>query len=150
MAFGFANVFRTTEGDEVVDSHEEVIDSEEAIAAIEDAVYRYVIESRSGDEQHVNYGIATLVESVILTGEKREAFALHAARTAAVFAGIDYDSDEFDEILTKKREAASEILPDGWWTGFKVLDSEVWAKVKDGTYSMFSIVGRGRREALDA
>ena len=44
MAFGMANVFRTAEGDAVVDSHEDTIDTDEAIALIEDAVYRYVLD----------------------------------------------------------------------------------------------------------
>ena len=36
-------------------------------------------------------------------------------------------------------------LPVGWWIGFQVTDPEVWAKVKDGTYSMFSIEGTAQR-----
>ena len=37
----------------------------------------------------------------------------------------------------------------GWWIGFKVLDEEVWEKVKDGTYSMFSIEGTAERVEAD-
>ena len=33
----------------------------------------------------------------------------------------------------------------GWWIGFKVTDDDVWAKVKDGTYPMFSIEGEAVR-----
>lgn len=145
MAFGFANVFRTTEGDEIVDSHDDTIDTEEAIAAIEDAVYRYVLDSRSGDEQHINYGVARLVESIVLTAEKREAFALHAM-AMAIEGG---DERPPPQILTEKMAAAELVLPDAWWTGFKIDDANVWAKVKDGTYKMFSIVGRGRRNEID-
>lgn len=36
-------------------------------------------------------------------------------------------------------------LPAGWWIGFKVTDEEVWQKVKDGTYPMFSIEGEAER-----
>ena len=36
-------------------------------------------------------------------------------------------------------------LPIGWWIGFKVLDEDVWEKVKDGTYPMFSIEGEAER-----
>ena len=36
-------------------------------------------------------------------------------------------------------------LPVGWLIGFKVLDKEVWEKVKDGTYPMFSIEGEAER-----
>ncbi len=36
-------------------------------------------------------------------------------------------------------------LPVGWWIGFQVTDADVWEKVKDGTYSMFSIEGEAER-----
>lgn len=36
----------------------------------------------------------------------------------------------------------------GWWVGFRVDDDEVWQKVKNGTYPMFSIVGVGHREEI--
>lgn len=36
-------------------------------------------------------------------------------------------------------------LPVGWWIGFQVTDADVWEKVKDGTYSMFSIEGKAER-----
>ena len=39
-------------------------------------------------------------------------------------------------------------LPVGWWIGFKVTDEDVWAKVKDGTYPMFSIEGSAIREEI--
>ncbi len=142
MAFGFANVFRTTDGDEVVDSHDETIDSEEAIEAIEDAVYRYVLQSRSGDEQHVNYGIARLVESKVYNEEKREALAVAATKAELTAESTVEDAEA---LYAVKLAAAREVLPDAWWVGFKVDDPDVWQKVKDGTYSMFSIVGRGRR-----
>lgn len=38
-------------------------------------------------------------------------------------------------------------LPVGWWIGFQVTDADVWEKVKDGTYSMFSIEGKAERVA---
>lgn len=141
LAFGFANVFRTVDGDEVVDSHDEAISTEEAIAAIEDAVYGYVLESRSGDEQHVNFGIARLVETVVLTDEKRDAFVRHAFLSQS--AGLD--DDEQEQLVAALRLAAEMIIPDAWWVGFKIDDDDAWEKALDGTYSMFSIVGRGRR-----
>jgi hypothetical protein len=141
MAFGFANVFRRTDQSEVEDSQGHVISTEKAIAVIEDAVYSYVLESRSGDEQHVNYGVARLVESIVLTAEKREAFAIHAAKSELP---PDVPDDELADLAALKLAAANEVLPDAWWVGFKIDDVGVWAKVEDGTYSMFSIVGRGK------
>ena len=42
-----------------------------------------------------------------------------------------------------------ERCPGSWWIGFKVTDDEVWEKVKDGTYPMFSIEGEAVREEVD-
>ena len=51
--------------------------------------------------------------------------------------------------LTEEKMAAMGIpegtLPVGWWIGFQVTDADVWEKVKDGTYSMFSIEGKAER-----
>ena len=44
---------------------------------------------------------------------------------------------------------SSDLVPEGWWIGFKVTDDEVWKKVKDGTYPMFSIEGEAVREEVD-
>lgn len=135
MAFGWANVF-LVDGDAIVDSHAETIDTTEAIAAIEDAVYKYVLDSRSGDEQHVNYGVARLVESMVFTDEKIQAIAAHSAE----IAGAD---DAVDRAVILRK-----IIPTAWWTGFKIDETDVWEKVDDGTYPMFSIVGTGKREQI--
>ncbi|RKZ83793.1 MAG: hypothetical protein DRQ39_09090 [Gammaproteobacteria bacterium] len=138
MAFGWANVFLRTDGDEVVDSHNETIDTPEAIAMIEDAVYRYMLHSRSGDEQHVNFGVARVVESMVFNDEKLEAIARHSA-------ALD-EADDVDGRLA----ALKAIIPTGWWIGMKIDDPDAWRLVKDGTYSMFSIVGTARRVPIDA
>jgi len=55
-------------------------------------------------------------------------------------------------VFTKQKMTAigipDETLPEGWWIGFKVTDPDVWDKVKDGTYSMFSIEGEAVREEI--
>ena len=61
-------------------------------------------------------GTAVLIESVVFTDEKIRAMGIPAG-----------------------------TLPIGWWIGFKVLDKDVWEKVKDGTYPMFSIEGEAER-----
>lgn len=89
--------------------------------ALEDAAYDFVKAGRGADEMHVVLeDIAKLVESLFLTKEK------------ALAMGI------------------TGVTKFGWWVGFKVVDDEVWAKVKDGTYPGFSIRGSGRREAVAA
>lgn len=57
-------------------------------------------------------------------------------------------------MFTKEKMAAMGIpegtLPEGWFVGFYVPDPDVYAKVKNGEYNMFSIEGYGRRVPLDA
>lgn len=38
----------------------------------------------------------------------------------------------------------------GWWVGFKINDSAVWKRIKNGEYKAFSIGGRGRRLPIAA
>lgn len=83
---------------------------------LENAAYHFVELYREGGEMHERGGAAILIESVVFTEEKMQAM------------GIPIDT-----------------LPIGWWIGFKVLDKGVWDKVKDGTYSMFSIEGEAER-----
>lgn len=83
---------------------------------LERAVYDYVLLYREGGEMHKRGGTAVLIESVVFTEEKMQAMDIPAG-----------------------------TLPIGWWIGFKVLDEEVWEKVRNGTYPMFSIEGEAER-----
>ncbi len=87
------------------------------IEDLEQAVYKYVELYRDGGELHERGGVAVLVESMVFTKEKLNALGL-----------------------------SDDALPKGWWIGMRVLDSDVWEKVKDGTYSMFSIEGSAARK----
>ena len=87
---------------------------------LEEAVYEYVRLYREGGEMHERAGAAVLIESVVFTEEKMWAMGIPAG-----------------------------ALPIGWWIGFQVLDKEVWEKVKDGTYQMFSIEGEAERVKED-
>lgn len=53
-------------------------------------------------------------------------------------------------VFTKEKQKALgiDLGKSGWWCGFQVTDKEVWKKVKDGTYSAFSIHGKGLREKI--
>ena len=75
--------------------------------------------AKSG-EMHERGGAAVLVESVVFTEEKMQAMGIPAG-----------------------------TLPIGWWIGFKVTDEDVWEKVKDGTYPMFSIEGEAERVEVE-
>lgn len=83
---------------------------------LERAAYNFVELYREGGEMHERGGAAILIESVVFTEEKMKAIGIPVG-----------------------------ILPVGWWIGFKVLDEDVWEKVKDGTYPMFSIEGEAER-----
>lgn len=83
---------------------------------LEEAVYEYVAEYGTAGEMHQKAHVGTLIESVVFTKEK------------ALALGIPTD-----------------LLPQGWWVGFQITDPQVWQKVKDGTYSMFSIEGTALR-----
>ena len=88
---------------------------------LENAAYEFVLFYREGGEMHERGGTAVLIESVVFTEEKMQAMGIPAG-----------------------------TLPVGWWIGFKVTDKDVWEKVKDGTYPMFSIEGEAERvEAED-
>ena len=83
---------------------------------LEKAAYEFVLLYREGGEMHERGGAAVLIESVVFTEEKTQAMGIPPG-----------------------------TLPVGWWIGFKVLDEDVWEKVKDGTYKMFSIEGEAER-----
>lgn len=55
-------------------------------------------------------------------------------------------------VFTKEKQACIGIpegtVPEGWFITVKVLDPEVFARVKDGTFKMFSIQGTARRVEL--
>ena len=69
---------------------------------------------------HERGGVAELVESVVFTEEKTKAMGIPEG-----------------------------TVPVGWWIGFKVKDDNVWEKVKDGIYSMFSIEGEAERVEVE-
>lgn len=87
---------------------------------LENAAYDFVLLYREGGEMHERGGAAVLIESVVFTEEKMKAMGIPEG-----------------------------TLPIGWWIGFKVLDEDVWEKVKDGTYPMFSIEGEAERVEVE-
>lgn len=89
------------------------------VEELENAVYEYVILYRDGGEMHERGGVAVLIESVVFTAAKMQAMGIPEG-----------------------------TLPYGWWIGLKVTDDDVWKKVKDGTYRMFSIEGEAVRQEI--
>lgn len=101
---------------------EQIVDWQEDLidpGELEKAAYEYVAEFGTAGEMHRRGGVGRVVESVVFTKEKANAM------------GIPPD-----------------ILPEGWWIGFRITDDEVWEKVKSGEYPMFSIEGKAVREPV--
>lgn len=89
---------------------------------LENAAYNYVLRFRGGGEMHKDEikNKAILVESMVFTKQKMVALKIPEG-----------------------------TLPVGWWIGFYVPDNDLWEKVKNGTYPMFSIQGSARRVPVD-
>lgn len=83
---------------------------------LENAAYQFAELYREGGEMHERGGTAVMIESMVFTEEKMQAMGIPPG-----------------------------TLPVGWWIGFRILDDDVWEKVKVGTYSMFSIEGEAER-----
>ena len=88
---------------------------------LEEAVYDYVLNFRDAGEEHIQSlrKKARMVESVVFTDEKMKAMGIPAG-----------------------------TVPYGWWIGFYVDDDETWEKIKNGTYRMFSVEGKGIRQSI--
>lgn len=101
---------------------EQIIDVQEDMIDMEDlekAAYEYVLHFGVAGEMHENPNVGRLIESLVFTKEKAEALGI-----------------------------PEHLLPEGWWVGFYIEDEMVWEKVKNGTYTMFSIEGTAMREAV--
>jgi len=88
------------------------------IDELEKAAYAFTRDYAAAGEMHERGGVGDLIESVVYTKEKAAAMNIPDG-----------------------------ILPEGWWLGFQITDGDVWQKIKNGDYSMFSIEGTGTREA---
>lgn len=90
-----------------------------APATLEKAAINFMMDYRGSGEMHEGDSKGTVVESIVLTKDKQAAIGIPEG-----------------------------TVPEGWFITVKVHDPEVFAKVKDGTYRMFSIQGTARRVKL--
>ena len=90
-----------------------------APAMLEKAAINFMLDYRGSGEMHKGNSKGTVVESIVFTKEKQEAIGIPEG-----------------------------VVPEGWFITVKVHDPEVFAKVKDGTYRMFSIQGTAKRVKL--
>ncbi len=119
--YGWAYVF-TKNGEQVEDHSGDIIDSAESRAALEDAFVGYVKDHRTGDLDHRTFGVSKLIEAAFITKDKAELMGMTADREG-MWVGYEFNRD----------------TPEGL---------QAWETAK--TRGAFSIVGRGRREAIDA
>lgn len=83
---------------------------------LEKAAINFMLDYRGSGEMHKGFSKGTVVESIVFTKEKQAAIGIPEG-----------------------------VVPEGWFITVKVHDPEVFAKVKDGTYRMFSIQGTAKR-----
>ena len=83
---------------------------------LEKAAIEFMCDYQESGVGHKGDSVGTVVESIVFTKEKQEAMGIPEG-----------------------------IVPEGWFITVKIHDSEVFAKVKDGTYKMFSIQGQCKR-----
>ena len=83
---------------------------------LEKAAINFMMDYRASGVQHEGDSKGVVVESMMFTKAKQEAIGIPEG-----------------------------CVPEGWFITVKVLDPEVFAKVKDGTLRMFSIQGRSKR-----
>ena len=119
--YGWAYVF-TKNGEQVEDHSGDIIDSAESRAALEDAFVGYVKDHRTGDLDHETFGVSKLIEAAFITKDKAELMGMTADREG-MWVGYEFNRDTTEGL-------------------------QAWKTAK--TRGAFSIVGRGRREAIDA
>ena len=83
---------------------------------LEKAAIDFMLEYRESGEMHKGKAIGTVVESIVFTKQKMEAMGIPEG-----------------------------TIPEGWFITVKIHDDEVFKKVVDGEYKMFSIQGKARR-----
>lgn len=121
--FGWAYLSKQADGTQVVDHSGDIID-DDALPSLEDAVYRYAKDVRSGDVMHETFGVSQLIESFVLTKDKADRMGLGEDVPTGVWVGYHFPPDDGGP------------------------SDEAWGKVKSGELKAFSIVGSGRREDI--
>lgn len=89
-------------------------------SVLEDGAYNYVLNFGTAGQRHLpDTECGYLVESMMFTKEKMSALGIPDG-----------------------------AVNEGWWIGFYVPSTEIFQKVKDKTYNMFSIQGSYMKQAL--
>ncbi len=89
------------------------------IEVLEKAAINFMKDFRESGVMHKGKSQGTVVESIVFTKDKQQALGI-----------------------------PEKCVPEGWFITVKIEDPDLFAKVKDGKYRMFSIQGKMRRMAL--
>lgn len=122
LVYGWASVVATADGALVEDHQGDLIEPEE----LEKAAVDFMLHHRATGEMHAGDTVGQVVESFVSTPDKNVAMLVAGGMDAAL----------------AKRTA--DAMPVGLWIGVKVPPA-TFAKVKDGTFRMFSIQGTADR-----
>lgn len=78
-------------------------------------------------------------------------FVLHCRKAGEMHERVGVGKLVESIVFTKEKQKALgvDLGKVGWWVGFYISDPAVWAKVKSGEYSAFSIHGKGVRTKID-
>lgn len=120
QVFGWASVVEK-DGVPIYDLQGDFIPVDE----MEKSAYSYVRKSRRAGDMHRRDGdnpfvVGELIESLVLTDDKKEALGI------------------------------SKSAPTAWWIGLQIEDRDLWADIKSGKRTGFSVHGSGRRTPIDA
>lgn len=88
-------------------------------AVLEKAAINFMMDYRGSGVMHKGESKGIVVESIVFTKEKQQCIGIPDG-----------------------------VVPEGWFITVKVTDPDVFAKVKDGTFKMFSIQGSSHRVEL--
>lgn len=121
--------------------------------------------TKADDDQHMVYGWLSVAKSttgalvVDLQGDMIEPAELikaaHGFMLDSQAADSNHDESRIGKVVesivtTEDTQLALGIPPGtqpvGWFVGVKILDDDVWARVKSGELAMFSIGAEGWRE----
>lgn len=86
---------------------------------LEKAALNFMKDYRGSGVEHKGVSQGVVVESIVFTKEKQEAIGIPPG-----------------------------VVPEGWFITVQVTNPEVFAKVKEGKYKMFSIQGKAKRVVL--
>ena len=117
--FGLASIITDNQGRPIVDHGDDVI----LASDLEKAVHSASLIGGAGKagDMHLFKGVADLVESAVITSEKRQA----------------------------SRGFLGDSLAEGWWVGLKIRDESVWNEILKGRRPELSIKIRAKRTKVD-